>query len=100
VAFKVVQRDESEGSDKRVNIAEVRELLAELVNEVGFGGQRTVIMRRGKEVAAIVPMKDYDVLRAQPALPNMEVQQCENVYVLNGSMSADGGILIYGGSGN
>lgn len=96
----VVQPDVTETEVRRVNIAEAREVLAELVNEVGYAGQRVVIMRRGKEVAAIVPMKDYDVLRARSAAPITEIQQRDEVYALNSTFNGEVGPIIYGGIEN
>jgi prevent-host-death family protein len=98
--FTVVQPEAVETGDRRLNIAEAREVFAELVNEVGYAGQRTIIMRRGKEVAAIVPMKDYDALRARSTLALTEVQQREEIIAVNGVLEGDGGPIIYGGVGS
>jgi prevent-host-death family protein len=59
---------------KKLNIAEARENLTDLVNEVAYGGQRLVVMRRGKELAALVPMEDLHALRLI-AVQQMSVTQ-------------------------
>ncbi|MGH2533141.1 MAG: type II toxin-antitoxin system Phd/YefM family antitoxin [Thermomicrobiales bacterium] len=42
----------------QISTVEARERLAEVVNRAAFGGERVVLTRRGKELAAIVPMED------------------------------------------
>lgn len=39
-----------------------RENLADLLNRAAYKGERTVIRRRGKEMAALVPMDDLRIL--------------------------------------
>ncbi len=48
----------------QVNIVEIRGNLAETVNRVAYGGERIVLERRGKGVAALVSMEDLDVIEA------------------------------------
>ncbi len=43
---------------KTVGIAEAKAKLSELLGQVAYGGERIVLQRRGKPVAALVPMKD------------------------------------------
>lgn len=40
------------------SIAEARENFSEIINRVAFGGERIVITRHGKPIAAIVPVSD------------------------------------------
>jgi len=35
---------------------------SEIVNQVAFGGERVVLQRHGKDVAAIVPVADLELL--------------------------------------
>lgn len=42
----------------RVSATEIRDDLANIVNRVAYGGERVVLDRRGKDVAAIVSMDD------------------------------------------
>jgi prevent-host-death family protein len=41
-----------------VSVADARSDLAELLNRVAYGGERLVITRHGRELAAIVPVED------------------------------------------
>jgi prevent-host-death family protein len=45
-----------------VTVSEAREDFAELVNRAAYRGERVRIERRGREVAAIVPIEDADLL--------------------------------------
>jgi prevent-host-death family protein len=42
---------------------EARSGFAELVNRAAYGKERVVLKRRGKAVAAVVPIDDIDLLR-------------------------------------
>lgn len=52
--------------DEEVAVSEARGQLSELVNRVRFGGERIVLTRHGKGVAALVPL---ELLASQPAAP-------------------------------
>jgi len=45
-----------------VSVSEARESFADLVNRVAYRQERIFIARRGKPVAAIVPMADVEAL--------------------------------------
>jgi prevent-host-death family protein len=45
-----------------VNTTEARENLAEILNRVAYGKDRVRIARRGKVLAAIVPIEDLEAL--------------------------------------
>lgn len=45
-------------------ISEAREAFSTTVNRVAFGGERVVLTRHGKRVAAVVPMEDLELLEA------------------------------------
>jgi prevent-host-death family protein len=47
-----------------VRVSEAREELSELVNRVAYGHERIVLVRHGKEVAALVPASDAALLDA------------------------------------
>jgi prevent-host-death family protein len=47
----------------RMSATAARTQLSEALNEVAYGGERVVIHRRGKELAAIVSIEDLEVLR-------------------------------------
>lgn len=85
---------------KKLNVAEARGSFAGLINEAGYAGQIAVITRRGKEIAAIVPMKDLETLRPRTIPPTiMGVQQQSDVYVFTATEVGNGEILVYGGEG-
>jgi prevent-host-death family protein len=45
-----------------ITTAEARQKLADLVNRVAYSKERMVLTRRGKEVAALVPVEDLELL--------------------------------------
>jgi prevent-host-death family protein len=47
-----------------IGIAEIRENLSEVLNRVAYGGERVVLKRRKKNVAAMVSMEDLHLLEA------------------------------------
>ncbi len=49
---------------RRLNASQARAAFAEAINRVVYGGERTIIRRHGKDVAAVVPMKDLKALEA------------------------------------
>ena len=48
----------------RLSVSEAREEFAELVNRVAYGHERVRVARRGRELAALVPIEDLDLLEA------------------------------------
>lgn len=54
--------NESKEYDKQASTEDARRSFGDLVNRVGFGGERIVITRHGKPIAALVSMKDFDTL--------------------------------------
>lgn len=42
----------------RLAVTKAREELAEMINRVAYRGERVVLERRGKNVAALVPIED------------------------------------------
>lgn len=49
---------------RRVTASQARATFAEALNRAIFGGERTIIRRHGKEVAAVVSLGDLQVLEA------------------------------------
>lgn len=74
IPAEIKPQETADNQAKKLNIAEARENLTDLVNEVAYGGQRLVVMRRGKELAALVPMEDLQALRLI-AVPQMSIRQ-------------------------
>jgi len=46
----------------RLNVSKAREELPEVVNRAAYGKERTIVSRRGKDLAAIIPMDDLHLL--------------------------------------
>ena len=46
----------------RLNVSKAREEFPELVNRAAYGQERTIVSRRGKDVAAIISMEDLRLL--------------------------------------
>lgn len=49
-------------SDKAMSVKDLRKGLSEVLGRVAYGHERIVIKRNGKEVAAVVPVEDLDLL--------------------------------------
>jgi prevent-host-death family protein len=47
-----------------VNTADLRANCTDTVNRVAYGHERVVLRRRGKAIAAVVPMEDFERLEA------------------------------------
>lgn len=45
-------------------ISDARESFSTTVNRVAFGGERVVLTRHGRPVAAVVPVEDLELLEA------------------------------------
>jgi len=45
-------------------ITEVRHNFSEVVNQVAYGKDRVVITRHGKQLVALVPIEDFELLEA------------------------------------
>jgi prevent-host-death family protein len=46
----------------RLNVTKAREEFPELVNRAAYGKERTIVSRRGKDLAAVIPMEDLFLL--------------------------------------
>ncbi len=47
---------------KAITTAEARKNMSELVNRAAYGGERFVVTRHGKELVAIVPLQEANLL--------------------------------------
>jgi len=47
----------------RLTASQLREDLATAINKVAFGGERIVLQRNNKDVAALVSVEDFNLLR-------------------------------------
>jgi len=50
---------------REITTRQVRETFADELNRVAFGGERLLILRRGRRLAALVPLADLDLLEAR-----------------------------------
>ena len=48
----------------RIAATKARMAFADTLNRVRYSGERIVLRRRGKDLAALVPMEDLEILRA------------------------------------
>jgi prevent-host-death family protein len=46
----------------RLNVSKAREQFPELVKRAAYGKERTIVSRRGKDLAAVIPMEDLRLL--------------------------------------
>src|ERR1035437_4767217 len=46
----------------RLNVSKAREEFPELLNRAAYGKERTIVSRRGKDLAAVVPIEDLQLL--------------------------------------
>jgi prevent-host-death family protein len=49
---------------RRISASQARASFAEAINRASFAGERTVIRRHGKDVAAVVAVEDLKILEA------------------------------------
>lgn len=46
----------------RLNVSKAREEFSEVVSRAAYGKERTIVSRRGKDLAAVIPMEDLHLL--------------------------------------
>ena len=46
----------------RLNVSKAREEFPEVVNRAAYGKERTIVARRGKDLAAVIPIEDLRLL--------------------------------------
>jgi len=46
----------------RLSVSKARQEFPEILNRAAYGRERTVVSRRGKELAAVIPMEDLRLL--------------------------------------
>ena len=46
----------------RLNVSKAREDFPDLVNRAAYGKQRTIVSRRGRDLAALIPIEDLRLL--------------------------------------
>ncbi len=61
----------------KIAVIDARKDLADILNRAAYGKERVVLTRRGKDVAAIVPMDDLNILEAIE--DHMDVTESEKI---------------------
>ena len=46
----------------RLNVSKAREEFPDVLNRAAYGHERTIVSRRGKDLAAVIPMDDLRLL--------------------------------------
>lgn len=46
----------------RLNVSKAREEFSDVVNRAAYGNERTIVSRRGKDLAAVIPIEDLHLL--------------------------------------
>ena len=57
-----------------IPFSDARSCLTDIVNEVAYAGKRIILTRKGKKLAAIVSLKDLEVLEAMGLLRPLETK--------------------------
>ena len=50
--------------DKLVSTVEARNNFGDLINRASYGKERLILTRRGKKIAALVPVEDLEIIEA------------------------------------
>ena len=61
----------------RLNVSKAREEFPEVVNRAAYGKERTIVSRRGKDLAAVIPIEDLHLLE-RLAQEEMDRQDLED----------------------
>ena len=66
---------------RRVSTSEARKELAELINRVAYARERVLIGRRGKELAALIPIADLRLLEslAEEAEARLDAEEAHRI---------------------
>ena len=71
----------------RLSASAVREEFSETLNRVAYKGERIVLERRGKDVAALVPVEDLELLELLE--DRMDLEAARKALKEHGSISLD-----------
>lgn len=60
----------------RLNVSKAREEFPEIVNRAAYGKERTIVSRRGKDLAAVIPIEDLRLLErlAQEEMDRIDIE--------------------------
>ncbi len=69
-----------------ISITEIRDNLADALNRVAYGGERVILQRRGKGVAALVSMEELALLE--------ELENQADIAAAKKALKEKGGITL------
>ena len=69
-----------------LNITDIRENLADALNRVAYGGERIVLKRRAKRVAALVSIEDLALLE--------QLEDTKDIRAARKAMKEKGGVSL------
>jgi prevent-host-death family protein len=69
-----------------VSISAIRDNLADALNRVAYGGERVILERRGKAVAVLVSMEDFQLLQ--------ELEDQADIRAAKKALKQKGGITL------
>ncbi len=60
----------------RLNDSRARQLFPEMLNRAAYAKERTIVSRRGKELAAVIPIEDLQLLErlAREEMDRLDIQ--------------------------
>lgn len=60
----------------RLNVSKAREEFPEVVNRAAYGKERTIVSRRGKDLAAVIPIEELRLLErlAQEEMKRIDIE--------------------------
>ncbi len=60
----------------RLNVSKAREEFPDVLNRAAYGKERTIVSRRGKELAAVIPIEDLRLLErlAQEEMDRVDLE--------------------------
>lgn len=60
----------------RLNASKAREKFPEVINRAAYGKERTIVSRRGKDLAAVIPIEDLHLLErlAQEEMDRIDLE--------------------------
>ena len=60
----------------RLNVSKAREEFPDVVNRAAYGNERTIVSRRGKDLAAVIPIDDLRLLErlAQEEMDRIDIE--------------------------
>jgi prevent-host-death family protein len=63
----------------RLNVSKAREEFPDVVNRAAYGKERTIVSRRGKDLAAVIPIEDLRLLErlSQEQMDRIDIEDAQ-----------------------